>query len=179
MVFQKIHFEFHIVEMLRSLQQRMSHKGLGLSSFGTACVTTISNRNEPPVKRQGACPAPVRRRQGKRAAHEKTHASLPRMACPAHTGVRGGTAYRGRHALRRCAVVPHGVRHTGNAAPNPLPSQCRPSTDVHLERCLRGHAHQRNAALQTTHGQSGGVPVLAAAFSRAARPCCPPWEAGP
>ena len=87
--------------MLRSLQQRMSHKGLGLSSFGTACVTTISNRNEPPVKRQGACPAPVRRRQGKRAAHEKTHASLPRMACPAHTGVRGGTAYRGRHAPRR------------------------------------------------------------------------------
>ena len=146
-----------------------SHESRGPSSFGTACATIISNRNEPPVKRQGAPSAPVRRRRGKRSAHEKTQAFLPRMACPARTGGRGGTAYRGRHAFGRHPIVPRGIQRAGNAGPNTHPSECGLSADVHLERRIRGHAHQRNAASQAARGQSGGIPVLAAASSRAAR----------
>lgn len=65
------------------------------------------------------------------------------------------------------------AQRAGNAGPNTHPSQCGLSADVHLERRIRGHAHQRNAASQAAHGQGGGIPVLAAP------PAAPPEPVAP
>ena len=114
-----------------------SHESRGPSSFGTACATIISNRNEPPVKRQGAPSAPVRRRRGKRSAHEKTQAFLPRTGLPCSHCGRGGTAYRGRHAFGRCPICPASAsKRAGKRWTKHPPQRMRP-----LSRCTSGKTH--------------------------------------